>query len=249
RLRHGPSRRCRQRAPVRRCVRRVCHGHPGARRPPRSRCALLARRRRSRPEGRDRHAASALEPSMKLALIAIAASVLSCSAESAPVTARKALPPGVAASVGGDLVDVRTIESIANARGVDRSHARELAVRDALFAAAVRANPDRAANVVVAERATLGRVVLESFAKEAESAGPPTDGELGELTAERWTELDRPSSVRTTHAVVLVKTPEDAAPARALAGRLAAALRGITASAEFIERAQAFPTAPLELRA
>jgi hypothetical protein len=74
--------------------------------------------------------------------------------------------------------------------------------------------------------------------------GPGTDSEVNEVTAERWLEFDRPPSVRTAHAVVLVKKTDEAAPARALAERLAAALRGITVGAEFLERARAFPAPP-----
>jgi hypothetical protein len=188
---------------------------------------------------------------MRLArlLAATAACALSCSAESRPTPASGTLPPGVAARVGGDLIETATVARIANARGVDRARARDLAIKDALFAVAARSNPDRAADVSVAERAILGRSFLETLRSRSESAGPPTDAELSEMTAERWMDVDRPTSVRTTHAIVLVKTPKEAAPARALADELAKALRGITNSAEFIERAQAVPTKPLELRA
>jgi hypothetical protein len=165
------------------------------------------------------------------------------------VIKKTTLPPGIAASVAGELVEARTVARIASARGLERSLARELAIRDALFAAAVRAMPERADAVVVAERTNLARLLLEAIEKDAENLGPPTEAELGELSAERWTELDRPPSARTTHALVFVKKPEDDAPARALAQKLADALGGATASAEFIERAQAFPAAPLEVRA
>ena len=178
-------------------------------------------------------------------LLATAACALACSAESRPTPASGALPPGVVARVGADLVQTATVARIASSRGVDRSRARDLAIKDALFAAAVRTDPERAAEVSVAERAILGRTLLESIRARSESAGPPTDAEIGELTAEHWIDVDRPASVRTTHAVVLFKTPKDAAPARAAAERLAVALRGITKSTEFIERAQAFPAKQL----
>jgi len=186
---------------------------------------------------------------MRFGALLASACALACSAESRPVITKTTLPPGIAASVAGELVEARTVARIASARGLERSLARELAIRDALFAVAVRAMPERADAVAVAERTNLARLLVEGIEKDAENLGPATDAELGELTAERWTEFDRPPSARTTHAVVLVKKPEDDAPARALAEQLATALRGITASAEFIERAKAFPAAPLELRA
>ncbi|HEX6278024.1 MAG TPA: peptidyl-prolyl cis-trans isomerase [Polyangiaceae bacterium] len=184
---------------------------------------------------------------MRLGVLLVSALALSCSVESRSAVTRKSLPAGVAASVGGELVLVDTIVRIAVARGIDRAPARELAIRDALFAVAARAEPERADRVTVAERANLARRVLEGFEHEAENAGPPTDAELADVTAERWLDFDRPPSARTTHAVVLTKKPEDASVARALAERLAAALRGASTSAEFLERARAFPAAPLEV--
>jgi peptidyl-prolyl cis-trans isomerase C len=159
------------------------------------------------------------------------------------------LPRGFAARVGSDLVEVGTVARIASAQGIDAARARDLAIRDALFAAGARANPARSDGVLVSERAILGRTVLDGIEKEAREAGAPTDAEVNELTAERWTELDRPASVRTTHAVILVEKPTDAAAARALAEKLAQALRGITESKAFIERAQAFSAAPFKLSA
>jgi parvulin-like peptidyl-prolyl isomerase len=92
--------------------------------------------------------------------------------------------------------------------------------------------------------------LLESIEKQARDMGPGTDAEVSELSTERWLEFDRPPSVRTSHAVVTVKKPDEAAPARALAEKLAVALRGITDSAEFLERARAFHApAPLTITA
>jgi peptidyl-prolyl cis-trans isomerase C len=188
---------------------------------------------------------------MKLGALLVAAGTgaLSCSTESRSTVSQKRLPPGVVASVGGELVLSDTVARIAGARGLERASARDLAIRDALFAAAARAEPARAHGVTVAERANLARSVLEGFEQDAESAGPPTDAELAALVAERWIDFDRPPSARTTHAVVLVKKPEDASAASALAARLAAALRGATTHAEFLERARTFPAAPLEIAA
>jgi peptidyl-prolyl cis-trans isomerase C len=180
-------------------------------------------------------------------LLSVAATLLACTSGSNQAPTRKALPPGVAASVGNDLVEVRTIARIASARGIEPSKARDLAIKDALFAASARADAANAPAIVVAERAALGRALLEVLEAEAMKAGPPNDAELAEVVAERWTELDRPPSVRTTHAVILVKKPEDAAPARELAEKLARELAGITEFAVFAERARAFDAKPFEL--
>jgi peptidyl-prolyl cis-trans isomerase C len=185
---------------------------------------------------------------MKRARALVVVACLSCSGEPRPVATRAALPPGVVASVGGDLVRAETVARIASAQGIDRAAARDLAVRDAVFAAALRSDPRHSASVAVAERAALGRALFEILEKQAEELGPVSDAELVELATERWTELDRPPSVRTAHAVVLVKKPEDAAAARALAERLLPAVRGATSTAEFLSRAHTvLATPPLEI--
>jgi peptidyl-prolyl cis-trans isomerase C len=122
-----------------------------------------------------------------------------------------------------------------------------LAISDALFAAWARADSANAPAVVVAERAALGRALLEQLEAQATALGPPSDTELDALVAERWTEFDRPPRVRTTHAVILVKKPEDAAPVQALAQKLASELDGSTESALFVEKARAFDAKPFEL--
>jgi PPIC-type PPIASE domain len=172
-----------------------------------------------------------------------------CSQPSAPPTTSAALGPGIAASVGGESVTFGTVSRIAHAQGVSLVEARRRAVTDALFAAAVRADPQNAAHVIAAERSVLARAVLERLREEARALGPPSDDEVRTLTELRWPELDRPPSVMTTHAVVLVKTPADDAPARALATELAAALQGVRTGDELIARAQAFPKQGRELTA
>jgi hypothetical protein len=86
---------------------------------------------------------------------------------------------------------------------------------------------------------------------DATALGAPTDEEVRALTAERWPELDRPVSVRTTHAVVLLENAAEDGAARALAATLAAALRGATSADDFIARARNIkdPTGSLQVRA
>ena len=172
-----------------------------------------------------------------------------CGEERAVTLSHATLPPGVAARVGNDDVHVETVARIARSNGLGLELARDRAVSDALFAASVRADPARADFVRASERAALARALLENLREKARSAGPPSDSEVETQTRERWLELDRPESVRTTHAVVLTKSPADDAPARALAVKLADAVRGVDESAEFIRRAQALPREAVELHA
>jgi hypothetical protein len=155
----------------------------------------------------------------------------------------------VVAVVGPERVAAGTVARIAAREGTSRLEARRRAVVDALFAAATRANPAFSARVSVAERGVLARAVLERLQDDARALGPPTDDEIASPTAERWPELDRPPSVRTSHAVVLVKQPADDAPARALASELAAALKDAKTGDELVKRAQAFPAHGLTIRA
>ena len=174
-----------------------------------------------------------------------------CGDRNAPPVERGDLPPGIAARAGNEDVRVASVARIAQAQGISPAQARDRAIVDALFAASARANPAGAASVSAAERSVLARAVLERVRDDTRARGAPTDDEVQVLTAERWPELDRPPSVRATHAVVLAKNPGDDAPARALAATLAAAVHGAKDSADFLERAQKIkdPNGKLEVRA
>lgn len=167
----------------------------------------------------------------------------------APASKQARLPPGVAAQVGADGITLDTIARIAHAQQVSPSVARERATSDALFAAGARATFEGTSVVPVVERAALARSLLERIQAEARASGPATDAELAELTAQHWQDLDRPESVRTTHAVAIVKTPADDAPARAVAERVFEAVRGVTDPDEFIRLANAVPHDGVELHA
>lgn len=175
----------------------------------------------------------------------------SCRDRHAPPVERGALPPGVAARAGSEDVRSASVARIATAEGIPLDEARDRAIVDALFAASVRANPSGSARVNAAERSVLARAVLERLRDDTRAEGAPTDDEVRALTAERWPELDRPPSVRTTHAVVLAKNPGDDAPARALAVTLAAAVQGAKDAGDFRERARTVkdPRGSLEVRA
>jgi hypothetical protein len=182
-----------------------------------------------------------------LALVLAASS--SCAQRGTPELEHGTLPPGVAAVVGDERVATATVARIAQAAAISLQEARRRAIDDALYASFVRADPESRARVNVAERGALAREVLEGLRDRAHALGPPTDDEVSALTAERWPELDRPASVRTTHAIVLVRKPSEDAPAHALAAALATALAATHGTDEFLERARAFPHSGLEIRA
>ena len=177
--------------------------------------------------------------------------VLSCGEHATPApqpTLHVALAAGIAAKVGNEESAVATVTRVAQAQRVAPSLARDYAIDDARLAAAARA--DLSSSLVkVLERAALSRALLEGMQAEAAARGPATDAEIAELTALRWQEFDRPETVRTTHAVVLVQKPEQDAPARALAQRIRDAVGSTTDPQEFIRLAQAVPHDGIELRA
>jgi hypothetical protein len=182
---------------------------------------------------------------------AAAVSALSCSGPDTapPVAQRVRLPAGVAAKVGADEIALRTVAGIASAQNVALPVARELAARDAAFAAGARSVFAGGSIVSVVERAAAARALLEQFKTEATARGAATDSEVAELTALRWQEFDRPETVRTTHAVAIVEKPEQDAPARAIAERLYQAVRGVSDPQEFIRLAQSVPHEGVDVRA
>jgi hypothetical protein len=172
-----------------------------------------------------------------------------CSERATPPSVTAPLPSGIAAMVASDPIGIATVQRIALAQGVSVTEARERAVSDALFAAAVRAEASSAPSVAVAERSVLARALLEHLRSEARASGPPRPEETRAVLDQRWPELARPVSVRTAHAVILVKTPADDARARALASELAAELKGAKDGNDLVQRANAFPKHGFELQA
>ena len=183
-----------------------------------------------------------------------AASALSCSGPvdgAQPVARAQSvhLPAGLAAQVGADPIALSTVVGIAHAQRLTLPAARELAVRDAAFAAGARSAFAGRAIVPVIERAAWARALLSGFKAEAAARGPATDAEVTELTALRWQDLDRPETVRTTHAVAIVAKPEQDAAAHAIAQRLYEAVQGVSDPQEFVRLAQAVAHEGVDVRA
>lgn len=184
-------------------------------------------------------------------LCASCAGVLACSANGAapaPPEQHARLPPGIAAQVDSEQIAQSTVTRIAQAQGVSSQLALSRAVGDALFAVAARARFADRGFAPVAERSALARAVLETFKAEALARGPASDAELADLTARRWQDFDRPSSTRTTHAVVLVDSPASDAQAHAIAERIRNAVRGITDPEAFMAAARAVPHEGVQVR-
>jgi hypothetical protein len=98
------------------------------------------------------------------------------------------------------------------------------------------------------ERGLLARILLEKIQSQVEQPLRPSDEEVIEATRPRWVELDRPDAVRVTHFVVRLDGKNES-PARELAERIQAEVKGIVTSKEFINRALTVSAAGLKVSA
>jgi hypothetical protein len=166
-----------------------------------------------------------------------------------PAPQRVKLPAGLAARVGSDDIAIDTLARIAAAQRVPPALARDRAVSDAQFAAGARFAFEGGSIVPVLERAAWSRALLQALQAESAARGPASDAEVATLTALRWQDFDRPETVRTTHAVVMVEKPTQDTRARALALGILEAVRGTTDPNEFMRLAQGVPHEGLDVRA
>lgn len=171
-----------------------------------------------------------------------------CGGGDAPPSLSSSLPPGAVARAGSELVSETTVLRIARAQRVAPRAALNAALSDAVFAQSARAElgATRARSL---ERVAAARSLLEALLNEATGTGPATFAELDKIAQDRWTDLNRPDAVRTTHAVVLNDKPARDDAARAVAEKLAVALSSATSEDELIRLAGAFPGEGFEIRA
>lgn len=101
--------------------------------------------------------------------------------DAAPKAAVAALPEGIVARVGASAIHGTSVGRIAALQHLDAPAARDLAVRDALFASGAEA---RGLDVTADVRSVLARRLLESIRAEAERA-PLTADELTEAAERR----------------------------------------------------------------
>jgi hypothetical protein len=168
--------------------------------------------------------------------------------EPPPPPARALLSGGAVARVGAVPIAGSTVERIASAQRLEARSALDNAISDALLSLEARARIPASSSATIG-RAAAARALLESLARNAVAAGPPSDAEIAELSAERWIELDRPEAARVTHAVALLPKAGDAARARSVAESVLAAVRGARDPESFMALASAVPHGEIEVRA
>ncbi len=168
--------------------------------------------------------------------------------EAAPQVEQGPLPRDIVARVGASDISGATVLRIAASRGLAPRAALEQGIEDAVLAEASRARLPEALTLAVA-RAAHSRAQLEALAQQAAASGEPSDDELREVFTERWIDLDRPVSVRVSHAVALLPKSGDREPVRRAAQALRQAVAGIRDPAEFLRVANAASTPEVSVRA
>lgn len=148
-------------------------------------------------------------------LVAFSGLALACQ-EAAPPSARQTtLEEGALARVGDEPILAETVGRIAAVQELEPSVARDVAIRDVLFATAAREQLSPR-DVESAEARILARALLRDVIISSREA-PITEDELGRATETYWTRYARPPGFRTIHAVMLA--PKDAPPETHVAAR------------------------------
>jgi hypothetical protein len=146
-----------------------------------------------------------MKPSL-VALLIGAAGTSACGEDSSSDTpAQRALKPGIVAQVEGETLSAAFVQKVANRNDLGLDQARRRAVADTLFSLEARRVFEPEGTVGAVERSVWASALLNALREQAIAAGPATAKELAELRRQRWVEFDRPVSVATVHAVVLVK--------------------------------------------
>ncbi len=147
---------------------------------------------------------------LSIYMIAMLTSLAACQRDDAAIAPQtSSLPEGVVARVGEHAITADTIARIAGAQRIDPNMARELAVRDALFACEAEArgiDSTRALHLSVQE--ALARRALRALYDEA-SRAPITEDELTQASERRWLEIARPEGFRTAHALLRLDPDAD----------------------------------------
>lgn len=162
------------------------------------------------------------------------------------------LQEGMAAKVDEEVVTIAQVRELSLAAKVHPEEARSRLIYDALMAAGAKeAGYDQLEKVRIQQRSELARALLEKVKVQAQKA-PVTKEEVAKYTEKHWLDMDRPVARKTTHAVVMVKDPEDETQrkkADAIAKEIAEAVRGEKDPEQFKKKAETIDGQGLEVLA
>lgn len=184
----------------------------------------------------------------RIAIATLVCSAVACGDHRSPPPAQSAVLGGeLVARVGDDRIPVSLVVAVARAQKISKEEALERLVADAIAASAARKKGlDREPPTSWRISAAKARFTADRLLAEARSKGPATDEEIAVLTNQHWLEVDRPPSVRTVHAVVMVARnapPERRKMARDVAEAIREAVVTATSAEDFIAKAKAIPHA------
>lgn len=184
----------------------------------------------------------------RIAIATLVCSAVACGDHEPPPPPQSAELGGEqVARVGDDGIPVALVVAVARAQKISKEEALERVVADAVAASAARKKGrDRESPTSWQLTAAKARFTAERMLADAKSKGPPTDDEIAEVTLAHWQEVDRPVSVRTVHAVVMLAADAPAErrkEARAVAEAIREAVLSATSAEDFIAKANAVPHA------
>lgn len=182
----------------------------------------------------------------RIAIATLVCSAVACGDHKPPPPPQSAELGGEqVARVGDDGIPVALVVAVARAQKISKEEALERVVADAVAASAARKKGrDRESPTSWQLTAAKARFTAERMLADSKSSGPPTDDEIAEVALVHWQEVDRPVSVRTVHAVVMVAADAPAErrkQARAVAETLREAVLGAKSADDFIAISKAVP--------
>ncbi len=171
-----------------------------------------------------------------------------CGTPPSPTLTKGTLPPGQIAGVGSDAITGSLLKRAAAAGQTSLDQALQGMASDLLFGLeAERILPNGVVQQI--ERAGLARALLERVKLEEQPRGPLSAADRAFLMERLWLQVDRPPSVRATHAVVLVDAANKReVEAKAVAEAIRQATAGASSPADFIAKAQAVPVGKFSIR-
>jgi len=171
-----------------------------------------------------------------------------CGTAPPPTMAEGSLPPGQIAGVGPDAVTDSLLQRAAAAGHTSLEQALQGIASDLLFGLeAERVLPSGVVQQI--ERAGLARALLERVKLEEQPRGALSAADRNHLMERLWLKVDRPPSVRVTHAVVLLDAANKReVEAKAVAEAIRLATAGATTSVDFIAKSQAVPVGKFSVR-
>lgn len=178
----------------------------------------------------------------------LSSTVAACGTVPTPTLAEGSFPAGQVAGVGSHAVTGLLLKRAAIAGNTSLDQALQGIASDLLFGLeAERVLPSGVVQQI--ERAGLARALLERVKLEEQPKGALSAADRAHLMENWWLQVDRPPSVRVTHAVVLVDAANTRqAEAKAVAEAIRQATAGVTSPADFIAKAKAVPVGKLSLR-